>query len=179
VLAGADTELIRKRRHQELSAYGIGREMKRGEWQAIGRELIRLGLVRQSAEKFTTVELTADGLAALKQRQPITLTRPTIRPEKPARAVREAIECDEALFERLRTLRRRLADERDVPAYIVFSDVTLREMARISPRTVEQFGEVPGVGQQKLKDYAAAFLAEIVRYVAEKAGSASKTRALL
>jgi ATP-dependent DNA helicase RecQ len=179
VLTGAQTELIRKWRHDEVSVYGVGREMKRGEWQAIGRELVRLGLVRQSAEKFTTLELTGEGLAALKQRQQITLTRPTTGPEKPVRAKRGAIECDETLFERLRALRRRLADERDVPAYIVFSDVTLREMARACPTTTMEFSELPGVGQQKLKDYAAPFIAEITAFLADQPPRKRHTNVLL
>ena len=68
--------------------YGIGSEMKRGEWQSIGRELIRLGLLQQSAEKFATVELSSDGLAALKSRRQITLTKPVTIAEKKARTRR-------------------------------------------------------------------------------------------
>jgi ATP-dependent DNA helicase RecQ len=161
VLIGADTDAVRKWRHEEISAYGIGREMKRGEWQSIGRELVRLGYLRQSAEKFVTVELTDDGLAALKDRRAITLTKPVAIAEKKARTRRGEIACDEDLFERLRTLRRQLADERDVPAYIIFSDATLREMARSYPTNEAAFGRLPGVGAQKLKDFARAFVTEI------------------
>ncbi len=108
--------------------------MKRGEWQSLGRELIRLGLLGQSTEKFATVELTPDGLAALKSRRQITLTKPVAIAEKKARTRKGDIACDEVLFDRLRTLRRKLADERDVPAYIIFSDATLREVAPLLPR---------------------------------------------
>src|SRR5206468_11381137 len=72
-----------------------------------------------------------------------------------------AIECDEALFERLRSLRRKLADQRNVPAYVVFSDVSLREMARSYPTNSTEFRRIPGVGEQKLKDFGEAFLSEI------------------
>ena len=161
VLTGGDTEAVRKWGHASLSVYGIGREMKRGEWQSIGRELIRLGLLRQSAEKFATVELAADGLAALKDRRQITLTKPVAIAEKKARTRRGEIACDEVLFDRLRTLRRKLADERDVPAYIIFSDATLRAMAREYPTTASAFGRVPGVGAQKLKDFGEAFVEEV------------------
>src|SRR5207248_7521518 len=77
-----------------------------------------------------------------------------------------AIECDEALFNRLRGLRRKLADERDVPAYVIFSDVSLREMARNYPTSAGEFRRIPGVGEQKLKDFADAFLGEIKNYLA-------------
>ncbi len=165
VLTGAQTENINKWRHNDISVYGIGTEMKRPEWQAIGRELIRLGFLKQSTEKFATVELTADGVAALKDRRKITLTKPVAVTEKKTRLRRGEIDCDEALFDRLRTVRRRLADERNVPAYIVFSDVPLREMARLYPTTTIEFGQIPGVGQQKLKDLAEPFIAEIREYL--------------
>ena len=86
--------------------------------------------------------------------------------EKAARRRPGAIECDEALFERLRSLRRKLADERNVPAYVVFSDVSLREMARSYPTNATEFRRVPGVGEQKLKDFAELFLSEIRSYLA-------------
>jgi ATP-dependent DNA helicase RecQ len=165
VLTGAMTENIRKWGHESVSAYGIGKEMKRTAWQAIGRELVRLRFLRQSTERFATVELTEEGLAALRERRQITLTKPPDIADKKLRTHRGEIECDEALFDRLRTLRRRLADERDVPAYIVFSDVALREMARLYPRDTMQFSQVPGVGAQKLKDFAPPFLAEINDYL--------------
>jgi len=70
------------------------------------------------------------------------------------------------LFDRLRTLRRRLADERTVPAYIIFSDVSLREMARNYPTNSTEFRRIPGVGEQKLKDFGDAFLEEIKKHLA-------------
>src|SRR6266481_2395487 len=73
---------------------------------------------------------------------------------------------DETLFERLRALRRRLADERGVPAYIIFSDVSLREMARTYPANSTEFRRISGVGEQKLKDFGDAFLREIKSHLA-------------
>jgi ATP-dependent DNA helicase RecQ len=166
VLRGADTEAIRQRGHNELSTYGIGAELKRGEWQAIGRELLRLGLVECAPGKFATLSLTPAGLEALRKRTSIVLTKQIEIAEKPARRKPGAIECDEVLFERLRTLRRQLADERGVPAYIIFSDVSLREMARNYPTNSTEFRRIPGVGEQKLKDFGEAFLSEIRSYLA-------------
>jgi ATP-dependent DNA helicase RecQ len=165
VLTGGESEAVRKWGHAEISAYGIGKELKRPAWQAIGRELVRLGLLRQSTEKFTTVDITAEGLTALKERRQITLTKTPEMADRKSRTHRGEIACDEALFERLRNVRRQLADERDVPAYIVFSDVALREMARAYPKTTAEFARVPGVGAQKLKDFSAPFIAEIADYL--------------
>jgi ATP-dependent DNA helicase RecQ len=166
VLRGADTDAIRQRRHNELSTYGIGGDLKRGEWQAIGRELLRLGLVECAPAKFATLSLTPAGLDALRKRTPIVLTKQIDIVEKVARRRAGAIECDEALFERLRALRRHLADERSVPAYIIFSDVSLREMARNYPTNSTEFRRIPGVGEQKLKDFGEAFLSEIKSHLA-------------
>jgi ATP-dependent DNA helicase RecQ len=166
VLRGADTEAIRQRSHNELSTYGIGCELKREAWQAIGRELLRLGLIECAPGKFATLSLTPAGRDTLRHRTPITLTKhiEVVARDKKARA--GAIQCDELLFERLRGLRRKLADERDVPAYVIFSDVSLREMARNYPTTAPEFRRIPGVGDQKLKDFAVAFLGEIKNYLA-------------
>ena len=161
VLRGADTEAIRQRGHDKLSTYGIGGELKRAEWQAIGRELLRLGLVECASGKFATLSLTPAGLEALRKRTSIVLTKQIEIAEKSVRTKPGAIECDEALFERLRALRRQLADERGVPAYIIFSDVSLREMARHYPANSTEFRRIPGVGEQKLKDFGEAFLSEI------------------
>ena len=168
VLAGADTEKIRKWDHTQLSTYGIGKEHSRPEWAAIGRELVRLGFLRQKAEKFSVLELTNDGLAALKERRKITLTKPAVTPETKTYHVGE-IACDEVLFDRLRQLRKKLADERDVPAYIIFSDVALRQMARNYPASESEFARISGVGEKKLREFGEIFLGEIAAHLQSNA----------
>ncbi|MEY2487889.1 MAG: ATP-dependent helicase RecQ [Verrucomicrobiota bacterium] len=172
VLTGGNTEAIRQRGHHEISTYGIGRDLKRESWQAIGRELTRLGFVAAAPGKFATLQLTKSGLTTLRERKPVTLTKPVvIEAKKRSRSAAGEIECDEELFERLRTLRRELADERDVPAYVIFSDASLREMARLCPTSDSEFERVPGVGKQKLKDFGATFTATIAEYVAGRDAS--------
>src|SRR5437867_2230696 len=165
VLRGADTEAIRHRVHNELSTYGIGRDLKRETWQAIGRELLRLGLLECAPGRFATLTLTKTGWDALRQRTSITLTKQIDVVARDQKVRAGAIECDEMLFDRLRGLRRKLADERDVPAYVIFSDVSLREMARNYPTTEGEFRRISGVGAQKLKDFAAPFLSKIKDYL--------------
>ncbi len=164
VLTGADTEKLRRWGHDQLSTYNIGKEHGRAEWQAIGRELVRQGLLKQTTDKFSVLELTPEGAAVLKERKPITLTKPVTAPEPAGHRAGE-IACDEPLFERLRQLRKRLADERDVPAYIVFSDVALRQMARGYPTDERGFARISGVGQKKLEEFGAVFLAEIADHL--------------
>jgi ATP-dependent DNA helicase RecQ len=165
VLTGADTEKIRKWNHAQLSTFGIGKEHNRPEWAAIGRELIRLGFLRQTTEKFSVLELTNDGATILKSREPVKLTKPAVAPETKTHHIGE-ITCDEILFERLRELRKKLADERDVPAYIIFSDVALRQMARNYPENKNDFARISGVGEKKLREFGEVFLNEIALHLA-------------
>jgi len=167
ILLGSANAKIQKWGHDRLSTYGIGNDLPRAEWSAIGRELLRLGLLGQSAGQFPTLELTETGLGALKSRQPITLTRRMATPSRPARGSRDtgAIECDETLFHVLRTVRKRLADEHSVPAYVIFGDNTLRFMAREYPTSMSEMERIPGVGAKKLEDFGAIFATAISHYL--------------
>jgi ATP-dependent DNA helicase RecQ len=166
VLTGADTDKVRRWNHHTLTTYGIGKDISRPEWAAIGRELLRLGLLAQAAGEFPTIEISEDGLAALKTRRVIMLTKPMSLPKakRPARRTGE-IECDEVLLGRLKDLRKRLADERGVPAYIIFGDATLRAMARDYPETKDAMRGITGVGEKKLEEFAAVFAAVVAGHL--------------
>jgi ATP-dependent DNA helicase RecQ len=167
VLTGADTDKIRRWGHDRLTTYGIGKELSRPQWCSVGRELMRLGYVTVAEGEFATLELTGEGMAVLKARTPITLTKSMDLPKaKRTTARREGdIACDEILFDRLRTLRKKLADERRLPAYIVFGDTTLRAMARYYPETVRQMEGIPGVGEKKRAEFGEVFADEIASYL--------------
>jgi len=177
VLIGGTNDAIKKRGHDQLSTFGIGADLKREQWQRIGRELLRLGLLEAAPGKFATLSVTDAGMMALRKRTPITLTKPIEAPAKKVRIQRVGeIECDEELFERLRALRRKVADERDVPAYIIFSDATLRQMARACPQSKSEFAQIAGVGQQKLKELAEPFLAEVGEHLRSDSAMAASSR---
>lgn len=162
VLTGKETEKTRNWNHDALSTFGIGKDTARPQWLAIGRELLRLGMLRQTPGLRSVVELTDPGRRALLERQTVLLTTP---PAASARAPGAgAVEYDETLFDALRALRKSLADERDMPAYIIFPDTTLRAMAREMPRTASELRRIAGVGDKKLSDYGDVFLAEIARH---------------
>ena len=147
VLLGKATGKVRDWNHDVVSTFGIGKDTARAQWLAIGRELLRLGMVRQSGGLRSVVELTETGRRTLLERRAVTLTA---RPAAGERAAGDAAPAgrayDEDLFDALRALRKRLADERDVPAYVIFPDTTLRQMARDLPRTAAQLRAVAGVG---------------------------------
>ncbi len=169
VLTGANTEKIRKWYHDQLSTYGIGKDVPREEWAALGRQLIRLGYIEASADSFQTLSLSKKGVTTLMNRTPVMLTRVPVAVKAGTSAAKVAkagsIACDEALFEELRALRKRLADERGVPPYVVFGDASLRHMCRQYPQSEQRFLAIPGVGSQKLADYGAAFMGAITQWL--------------
>ncbi len=165
VLTGSANEKILKWEHQKLSTYGIGKELKRSEWLSAGRELVRLGLLKQDGARFNVLELTAEGCAALKERRKITLTKAAAVAERKL-SKQGDISCDEYLFERLRLVRRRLADERSVPPYIIFSDVTLRQVAREYPASQRELKKISGMGEKKREEFGAEILAEVASHLA-------------
>jgi ATP-dependent DNA helicase RecQ len=167
VLTGADTDKIRRWGHDRLTTYGIGAELTRPQWASVGRELMRLGYVAVAEGEFATLELTEAGMNLLRARAPVTLTKPMDLPKARRASVRREgdIACDEILFERLRTLRKQLADERRVPAYIVFGDTTLRAMARYYPESLAQMEGIPGMGEKKRAEFGEVFANEIAQYL--------------
>jgi ATP-dependent DNA helicase RecQ len=128
---------------------------------------MRLGFVAVAEGEYATLELTDAGRQVLRSRTPITLTKPMDLPKaKKVASRREGdIACDEILFARLRALRKELADERRVPAYIVFGDTTLRAMARYYPESVDQMEGIPGIGEKKRAEFGEIFAAEIADYL--------------
>ena len=166
VLTGADTEKIQRWGHHELSTYGIGKELARPAWAAVGRELMRLGYVAQAEGEYPILELTEAGMNVLRTRATVTLTKPLALPKAKRVTRREGeIECDEILFARLRELRKKLADERGVPAYIIFGDTTLRELARAYPTRVGQLEGITGIGEKKRAEFGETFTAAIADFL--------------
>lgn len=181
VLRGADTERIRTLGHDRLSTYGIGAHLGKDVWTSLLRQLIHRGYLRQDIERYSVLTLTdaarplLAGQVRLELARPRFVTAAAVGGSASAPRVRGArsrrqrggesgalfdasVEVDQQLYERLRALRRRLADERGVPAYVVFSDATLQEMSIMHPSTADQLLAVNGVGEVKLERYGAAFL---------------------
>ena len=167
VLTGGNTEKIRRWGHEQLASYGKGKTHSRSEWSAISRELIRLGYLRQTTEPFTVLEVTNQGRRFLQEPHTLMLTKPFSTPDRQSVITKERPDdsYDEGLFNLLRQLRKTLADERDVPAYVIFSDVSLRQMARDYPTNEQEFLQISGVGSRKLQEFGTKFLAAIAEHV--------------
>jgi ATP-dependent DNA helicase RecQ len=164
VLRGADTERIRKFGHERLSTWGIGPEFGQAEWMSIVRQLIHRGLLLQDIADYSVLKLTPESGAVLRGETSVELAKPRVKAKPAARAPRKAVDLgpeDTELFDALRALRKRLAEDQGVPPYVIFGDATLVEMCRARPATEDELLAVNGVGQVKLERHGAEFLEAI------------------
>ncbi len=165
ILTGSRSEKILSRNHDALSTYGVGKEHSAAVWAEIGRQLVRKGWLVQEEGRFPTASVTAEGMAVLRERREVILTRP-LASSKATTARRSGdIECDMELFDVLRAHRKQTADAAGVPPYVVFSDVSLRHMARDYPIDEAAFLRIPGVGERKLADYGPGFIGLIADWL--------------
>jgi len=165
VLIGKDDERIRRNRHDRLSTFGIGTELSGQEWRGVLRQLIVLGYLGVDAEGYGALRLTDKCRPLLRSEQRLELRR-LRKPDKKAqrkgaRQPQELGSADQPLFEVLRALRLRIAQEQGVPPYVIFHDSTLQEMARSRPGSAAELLAISGVGEGKLARYGQVFLEEI------------------
>jgi len=162
VLTGITDEKIVRNNHEKLSTFGIVNDFSKNQLRTFIQELIHLNYLEQTQDQYPILRLTSKSTDVLKKKQQVMLYLPAVKKEKKQKKYYGE---NPELFEKLRTLRKQLADEQNVPPYIIFSDVTLKEMAGSLPKTKEEFAEIKGVGKQKLELYADSFLAEIKRFI--------------
>jgi ATP-dependent DNA helicase RecQ len=169
VLCGSENARILQNRHSNLTVYGIGKDRPKREWIQLSRQLLSMGYMVQG--DYNVLKLTAKAGDVLFNGEKVFLKQQKEKEEKKLKrslAYAEAGsdapvgEFDEPLFMRLRRLRKRLADEQDLPPYIIFSDASLRDMASRKPTSLAEFREISGVGDRKLEMYGDLFVEEIV-----------------
>jgi ATP-dependent DNA helicase RecQ len=163
VLRGENTEKVRDRKHTTLSTFAILKHCSRNELRDLIWQLVGQGFLEQSGDEFPVLRLTQRSRAVLRGEEEVRLRQPIAATKKrPARASLPLDgPVDAALFQTLREWRRSEADERGVPPYIIFSDRTLREIARARPATLSQLRDVYGVGDAKLEAFGSAVLAVV------------------
>lgn len=162
ILMGADSRRIRETGFQNLPTYGVGKDRSRRFWRYLLDALVRHGLAAVEGDEYPTLRVTPAGWETLRG-APFHALRivETRARQKRGADPQDLPDADEALFQRLRAERSRLAREGQVPPYVIFHDSALREMARRKPRTPKELLDVPGVGERKLHQYGEAFLAVI------------------
>ncbi|MCB1367799.1 MAG: DNA helicase RecQ [Rhodobacteraceae bacterium] len=162
ILRGVTTDKITARRHDGLPTFGVGRDLSKSEWQAVFRQMMGHDLIRPDAARHGAFRMTPAARPILRGESAIDLRRDTIvarnsRPEPKALCPEE----DEPLLAALKSKRRELAEAMRAPAYVVFPDRTLIEMATRRPANLDEFARLPGVGAKKLASFGDVFLAVI------------------
>jgi ATP-dependent DNA helicase RecQ len=174
VLRGIDSDKVRERGHDQLSTFGIGSDRSEAEWRAILRQVIALGLVSVDHEAYGVLKLTDAARPVLKGAERVQL-RVYRKPEKARRVPSRPkgfVEIDlspvqQTVFEKLRWWRMETARKHNVPAYVIFHDATMREIAKVQPHSLDDLRGVTGVGEKKLETYGA----EIVALIADGASA--------
>ncbi|MGR3379140.1 DNA helicase RecQ [Salipiger abyssi] len=163
ILIGNETDKVRQRRHDQLPTFGVGRDLKKGQWQAVFRQMMGRDLVRPDPERHGALVMTDDALPILRGEQTIQLRRDVIdRAAERRPQVKTLVnEEDAPLLSALKAKRRALAEAASLPAYMIFPDRTLIEMAEGRPATLDDMARINGVGAKKLERYGAEFLSVI------------------
>ncbi|HEX6091951.1 MAG TPA: RecQ family ATP-dependent DNA helicase, partial [Dongiaceae bacterium] len=171
VLRGTDSEKVQKFGHDNLSTYGIGKELSVAEWRSVFRQLAAHGFLEVDMDGHGGLRLGEDCRDVLRGERRVELHRDTLREKRPRKARKAAATIDispagQALFDMLRAKRLALAKAQGVPPYVIFHDSTLVAMATTNPRNLESLALIPGVGESKLRRYGAEFLQTIAAFQA-------------
>ena len=159
ILLGAQTEKIRERGHDSLPTYGVGREYSKPQWQAMFRQMMGHDLIRPDPARHGALRMTDAALPILRDEAKISLRRDTIKSATRRPAVKAMVSDEDApLLSALKAKRRGLAEAAKVPAYIIFNDKTLIEMAEKRPANLDAMAGISGIGAKKLDSYGDAFL---------------------
>ena len=170
IVTGADTKRIRELGHNDIKTYGTGKGRDKKYWRSIVDELIAQESVMQEGDPYPVMKITQKGSDILFGRERIMALRKEEIKAETARKKDEVEGYDGILFERLRTVRKRIAEGQKVPPYIIFSDRTLHEMCRRFPPTLSEMRKISGVGDAKLERYGKDFIQEIKLYHDENPG---------
>ncbi|MDA9226554.1 DNA helicase RecQ [bacterium] len=159
ILLGAQTEKIRERGHDSLPTYGVGREYSKPQWQAVFRQMMGHDLIRPDPTRHGALRMTDAALPILRDEAKISLRRDTIKSATRRPAVKAMVSDEDApLLSALKAKRRGLAETAKLPAYIIFNDKTLIEMAEKRPANLDAMAGISGIGAKKLDSYGDAFL---------------------
>ncbi|MBN2091223.1 DNA helicase RecQ [candidate division KSB1 bacterium] len=162
ILTGSKNERIIHNGHQNLTTYGIGKEFTKKEWQIVFRYLIQMGYLVVEGLDYPIIRLTQQSKEVLFNDAQVML--PSIKEKIQKVEPAAAIPVNRELFDKLRVLRKSIADEQNVAAYIIFHDSTLEQMASTFPQSWEALKRIPGMGESKLKKFGPKFLKEIIAF---------------
>ncbi|CUH79836.1 DNA helicase RecQ [Tropicibacter naphthalenivorans] len=169
ILLGKDTDKVKQRGHDSLPTFGIGKDLSRGQWQAVFRQMMGHDLMRPDAERHGALVMTDRARPILRGEETIQLRKDILAKASERRPAVKALVSDEdaPMLSALKAKRRALAEAARAPAYVIFPDKTLIEMAEKRPANLDQMARISGIGAKKLERYGAAFL-EVLNGAAEE-----------
>ncbi len=158
ILLGNKTDKICAHGHDSLSTFGVGKEFSKSQWQAIFRQMMGHDLIRPDSSRHGALRMTDAALPLLRGAASLTLRADTVKSAPPARRVKALVSEDDApLLSALKAQRRVLAEAANVPAYIIFNDKTLIEMAETRPASLDDMARISGIGTKKLDRFGQDF----------------------
>ncbi len=166
IVIGADTRRIRELGHDKIKTFGAGKHHDKMHWRFIVDELLAQEMIRQDGDRYPVLKLTPKGAAQLTGQEQISgLKREEAKTKGRRKQIGDLSSSDRTLFERLRMIRKKFAEEQEVPPFVIFSDKTLREMCTHFPTSESEMRQISGVGDVKLERYGREFIEEIRNYV--------------
>ncbi len=163
VLRGSKKQRVKQLGHDELSTHGIGKDKTADQWRLLGRSLLHQNLLTETQDGYPVLQLNEASWTVLRKQRDVFVAIPKRLEEDEPVVSGTRVEIEQ-LFERLRKLRKQIADEQGVAPYIVFSDSSLRLMAKQRPQDLNAFGKISGVGSHKLEQYGDRFTIAIRQY---------------
>ncbi len=176
VLRGSQNEGVLEKNYQQVKTYGAGKEISWRDWQQYIIQLINIGYIEIAFHKYNHLQLTPLAKTVLFDGAKVRLAKIPDEKENKIQQETPSKRKDNSLFEKLRQLRLRIAQEEGIPAYLIFNDATLKEMEKERPMTDEDFMNINGVGRKKMQDYGYQFIKEIISYKKEKPTKKKKTK---
>ena len=170
VLRGEKNPMTEKHGHADLPTFGVGADVSKADWRSIFRQIYAAGFAAVDVENYSRWVVTEEGWRVLRGQVAVTLRKPGKAANSRETGI-EMNEADTALFDELKALRRELANERDVPAYVIFADRTLIEMASLAPTDPDGLRGVHGVGEKKIERYGKEFLSRIRQHKQKSAAA--------
>ena len=162
VLLGAQTDKIKQHQHDQVSTYGIGKELDKSQWQSVYRQLVARGYLNAEITAYGALQLTEKCRAVLRGEENLSLRKDvkeaSEKKQRKGKFNDQIREEDRQLWEALRQCRKRLADENNVPPYVIFHDATLMELLNYRPQTRQQMLNISGIGESKLDRFGNDFL---------------------
>jgi len=173
VLRGSKNQKVLQYSHDKLSTYGIGKDKSADDWRLLGRSLLHQGLLEQTNDGYSVLRLNALSWEVMRKQKTVSIAiAATPKPEVDNRSSIKAADV-EMLFQKLRSLRKQVADAQGLAPYMVFADSSLKMMAQVQPQTLAEFSKISGVGSHKLAQYGEKFVAEIKEYTQQMQSNAT------